>query len=47
MIEEKDLLREQAEEKEFDLRGTFTFVMLLGVFMIVSWVAIYYVFITR
>lgn len=45
----KDLkeLHKTTDEKELDLRGTFTFVMLLGVFMIASWAAVYYVFISR
>lgn len=30
-----------------DLRGTFIFVMLLGIFMIASWFAIYILYVSR
>lgn len=46
-ITKKDDENEKFEVEEVDLKGTFISVMAIGVFIIISWAAIYVLFITR
>lgn len=43
----KEVTQNRHEETRFDLRGTFIAVMLLGVFIIVSWFGIYALYLSR
>lgn len=40
-------MKSDTEKNEPDLKGTFISVMLIGVFLIVSWVGIYTLFMVR
>lgn len=46
-IEEKKEEKVTHDKKEPDLRGTFISVMSIGIFIIVSWVLVYALFIVR
>jgi len=46
-IEDKNQEEKTHEEKEPDLRCTFISVLLVGLFIIVSWVLVYALFIIR
>jgi hypothetical protein len=46
-IEEKKKEQVTHDEKEPDLRGTFISVLFVGLFIIVSWVLVYALFIIR
>jgi hypothetical protein len=46
-IDEKKKEQVTHDEKEPDLRGTFISVLLVGLFIIVSWVLVYALFIIR
>ena len=46
-IEEKKKEQVTHDKKEPDLRGTFISVLLVGLFIIVSWILVYALFIVR
>ncbi len=45
--QEQHELHEQHEKEEPKLHGAFASVLILGAFIVVSWVAIYFLFLSR
>lgn len=47
IVANPEKLQEQHEHGHGDLKGTFTSVMLLGVLIIVSWIGVWLLFLSR